>query len=438
MRRNGPALLMLVVAVVSLAVPGAVAAAQTTIPTSTEPTTSTTLPPTTTPTTTTSPSSTTTTGRTADSPAAPPADDASDSVHAPTPAEASAAQAAFTGLTDDQRALLRRLQTTRDDLAATRVEAAVTTAAVDAAQARWAAAERAARQSEGEVTDATRTLDRAHDQVARLAEAMYHDLDADVVLDAVNTSDRGEVNRVRTYSRAPERVLQRITAQAQATRRALVDARARAEDSRAAADRALADAQQALGHQRDALAAAEDASTRAAAAVTAALGANVALLTQVADPHFGADQITAALAVAQAGRDDPATLFGLFRIPVPGAPLGSPYGVRVDPLSGALGYHPGIDFEAPAGAEVHAAAPGTVVMAGDCGGYGNCVVIDHGHSTATVSAHLSRILVAAGQPIADGQVVGLVGSTGLSTGPHLHFEVRVHGVPIDPALTLVS
>ena len=169
-----------------------------------------------------------------------------------------------------------------------------------------------------------------------------------------------------------------------------------------------------------------------------ALGSTVALLAQVADPHFGSDAITQALAVAQAGDDEPASVFGAFRTPVPGAPLGSPYGIRVDPLTGSVGYHPGIDLEAAAGVEVDAPASGTVVMAGDCGGYGNCVVIDHGHSLATVSAHLSRVLVAVGQPVSDGQVIGLVGSTGRSTGPHLHFEVRLHGAPIDPIATLTS
>lgn len=78
------------------------------------------------------------------------------------------------------------------------------------------------------------------------------------------------------------------------------------------------------------------------------------------------------------------------------------------------------------------------MIAGDCGGYGNCVVIDHSHSLATVSAHLRQTLVSVGQPVAEGDMVGLVGSTGRSTGPHLHlhFEVRLHGVPIDPITTL--
>jgi murein DD-endopeptidase MepM/ murein hydrolase activator NlpD len=361
---------------------------------------------------------------------------AGDEVAVPSAAESAAARAAVAALTDDQRTLLKRLQTTSDDLSAARIQALALGTKVDAAQARVTTTKADEQRAETDVSTAIRALGLARDHVAKLAAATYYDLSGAVMLEAVNTSDRTEVNRVRTYAKAPEKLLDGLVAKAMATERQLADARTRAADARAVAADALDDARVALAKQRDALAAAEGANAAAVAAVTAALGSNVALLGQVADPHFGADAITAALAVAQAGQDDPATLFGAFRLPIPGAPLGSPYGIRVDPLSGALGYHPGVDFEAAAGVEVHAAAPGVVVMAGDCGGYGNCVVIDHGHSLATVSAHLSRILVTVGAPVADGDVVGLVGSTGNSTGPHLHFEVRLHGAPIDPTAAL--
>ena len=77
-----------------------------------------------------------------------------------------------------------------------------------------------------------------------------------------------------------------------------------------------------------------------------------------------------------------------------------------------------------------------MVTAGDCGGYGHCVVIDHGNSIATLYGHQSQVLVSVGQHVDADQVIGLVGSTGMSTGPHLHFEVRLHGLPIDPLLAL--
>ncbi len=93
----------------------------------------------------------------------------------------------------------------------------------------------------------------------------------------------------------------------------------------------------------------------------------------------GADGITATLATAQAGQPDPIVVAGL-EMPIPGARLGSPFGIRIDPLGGGAGFHPGVDFEAVSGTQIHAAAAGVVVMAGDCGGYGYCVIIDHGSS----------------------------------------------------------
>jgi murein DD-endopeptidase MepM/ murein hydrolase activator NlpD len=362
----------------------------------------------------------------------------SDTVTLPTAAEQLAATTAFATLSDDQRALLRRLQRSRDDLAAARLKLLALGALVDGARGRLAVAQRAVDAAEADVDGATRDLSQVHAEVAELAGAMYQNVDDDVLLDTVNTADHSDMNRIRTYAHAPQDVLDAMVARAAASKRELIVARDHAADARATASDIVSSLQAALTKQQDALATAEHASTEAFEAVTAALGSNVALLGQVADPHFGADDITEALAVAQAGEGEPVTLIGAFRVPVRGAPLGSPYGIRVDPLTGALGYHPGIDFEASAGTEVHAAAPGTVVIAGDCGGYGNCVVIDHGHSLATVSAHLSRVLVDVGQPVADGQVVGLVGSTGRSTGPHLHFEARLHGAPIDPVATLTA
>ncbi|MGZ4386790.1 MAG: murein hydrolase activator EnvC family protein [Gaiellaceae bacterium] len=121
-----------------------------------------------------------------------------------------------------------------------------------------------------------------------------------------------------------------------------------------------------------------------------------------------------------------------------GAPTPSGF---VWPLSGIItsgfgmrwgSLHPGLDIAAPIGTPIHAAASGTVIYAGWESGYGNFVVIDHGGGIATAYGHQSAIAVSDGQSVTQGQVIGYVGSTGYSTGPHLHFEVRVNGTPVDP------
>jgi murein DD-endopeptidase MepM/ murein hydrolase activator NlpD len=111
-------------------------------------------------------------------------------------------------------------------------------------------------------------------------------------------------------------------------------------------------------------------------------------------------------------------------------PVVSGYGMRWGRM------HEGIDIAAGLGTPIRAAAAGTVIHAGWLGGYGNLVVLDHGDGLATAYAHASAILVGAGQSVAQGQTLSLVGSTGNSTGPHLHFEVRVNGSAVDPLLYL--
>jgi len=113
-------------------------------------------------------------------------------------------------------------------------------------------------------------------------------------------------------------------------------------------------------------------------------------------------------------------------------PLTSGYGYRTHPIFGDTRLHTGIDIGAGYGAPVIAADAGTVVFAGVMSGYGNAIVIDHGNGLATTYNHLSSFLVAGGQGVARGSQIGAVGCTGYCTGPHLHFEVRVNGNPVDP------
>jgi murein DD-endopeptidase MepM/ murein hydrolase activator NlpD len=110
----------------------------------------------------------------------------------------------------------------------------------------------------------------------------------------------------------------------------------------------------------------------------------------------------------------------------------SGFGVRADPFTGAPALHTGLDLQGETGTSVRATADGTVTSAGWSGGYGRVVDIDHGNGLSTRYAHLSSIDVRQGQTVRTGQVIGRIGSTGRSTGPHLHYETRVKGEPVDP------
>ena len=112
--------------------------------------------------------------------------------------------------------------------------------------------------------------------------------------------------------------------------------------------------------------------------------------------------------------------------------VSSEFGPRLDPFLGRPALHTGIDFHGETGTQVMSTAAGTVTMANRDGGYGNMVEIDHGNGLVTRYAHLAAVLVAKGQQVEPGDPVGLVGSTGRATGPHLHYETRVNGEPVDP------
>jgi murein DD-endopeptidase MepM/ murein hydrolase activator NlpD len=112
--------------------------------------------------------------------------------------------------------------------------------------------------------------------------------------------------------------------------------------------------------------------------------------------------------------------------------ISSYFGYRVHPILGTKRLHTGIDLAALSGSPIRAAAAGVVVIAAPYGGYGNAVVIDHGGGLATLYAHQSKIVVSKGQAVAKGDLIGYVGCTGLCTGPHLHFETRENGTPVDP------
>ena len=126
------------------------------------------------------------------------------------------------------------------------------------------------------------------------------------------------------------------------------------------------------------------------------------------------------------------------RNPLDGASLTSSYGMRTHPVLGGRRAHKGVDLAAPTGTPVYASADGVISRADWFSSYGLYISIEHGGNIQTRYGHLSRLNVAAGQPIKKGDLIGYVGSTGRSTGPHLHYEVRVDGLAVNPIPYMVE
>jgi len=160
-------------------------------------------------------------------------------------------------------------------------------------------------------------------------------------------------------------------------------------------------------------------------------------LMSLLEPEVGEEERLTMLTVMAAGITGPQPRWhGAFRQPVVGRIVTS-HGARRDYLNPAgqvvaQSQHGGVDLAAPLGVPIAAAATGVVAFAGRWSIRGNVVVVDHGADVHTVHAHASELLVAAGQEVGQGQALARVGTTGLSTGPHLHWEVRVHGIAVDP------
>jgi murein DD-endopeptidase MepM/ murein hydrolase activator NlpD len=258
--------------------------------------------------------------------------------------------------------------------------------------------------------------------------------------DAVVRADSLDaVNRAMAYSDAvvtdQKTLVDRVVALRDESQR-LRETAQRAQQEASARRDAVAERQARIQASRDELAAVQE-QVVAQAQTQQAMLADVSAKRQeyaqrVAAAQAASDSLAGVLRQRQEGQSLPPLGGGVFKMPVPGARVSSTFGPRVDPVLGGTGRHDGIDFSAPTGTEIHAAGDGVVVNAGEMGGYGNGTVIDHGNGLATLYGHQSQILVVPGQAVRTGDVIGLVGSTGKSTGPHLHFEVRQFGVPTDP------
>jgi murein DD-endopeptidase MepM/ murein hydrolase activator NlpD len=210
------------------------------------------------------------------------------------------------------------------------------------------------------------------------------------------------------------------------------------KDAIARREGAVADAARVLQEKTDelvALHAAQAASQAAALAVRRQkAGALKGVNQDLAELERQEDQILAesrALTGVITGSSGSGQGTGSLIYPVNG-PITSPFGWRIHPILGYKKFHTGVDFGVGYGTPILAADSGTVIYSTWMGGYGNVIIVDHGDGLSTLYAHQSSLAVGTGARVTRGQTVGYVGSTGFSTGPHLHFEVRVNGNPVDP------
>jgi murein DD-endopeptidase MepM/ murein hydrolase activator NlpD len=334
----------------------------------------------------------------------------------------------------------------QDRLASAQATLAADRAALATAQVAERAAAQVAGIARGTLTRAQQARDAAADRVAvqrqainSYAVAAYETgatPDALLVVAAgdgagdylqraglLNAASRGQAKILRQFTARRVELVAAEPAVAQKTQAMVAKERA----AQAAVDRvaAVTSSAEAATHQLAALG--RERSQALADAETALAGQR----SRVAQLQAESDQI-ASLIRARAARGSGVVGKGGLLWPTPG-PVTSPFGYRVDPVTGKYALHAGLDIGAPIGAQIRAAKAGTVIFAGQETGYGNYTCIDHEGGFSTCYAHQSKELVTVGETVAQGQVIGLVGDTGYTTGPHLHFETRVNGTPVNPA-----
>jgi len=328
------------------------------------------------------------------------------------------------------------------DIATVQRELDTTRAKLDEATLLLQAAVRKRDVARAALRAAQRRLKRATEQLHAQAVSSYVTGGTENEMLAVLISSAGDVSatgRTLSYAtavvdhqrevidafNAARRERNRLADRAESAARAATDARD--ELAGVAAD------QEATQKHLMELAAKEDEAARyQELALQQLRGRKIEIEARVVALEKESDSIGILLAAHQAKQKDYKVGSIEFRPPLEDIDLGSGFGMRVHPILRYERLHAGVDLSAPSGTAILAAAKGKVVLAEPRGGYGNCVVISHGFGIATVYAHQSRLSVQPGDKVEAGDVIGAVGSTGLSTGPHLHFETRVRGVPVDP------
>lgn len=326
---------------------------------------------------------------------------------------------------------------------------------VQAAQAAVATAEEGLRRAEAQLAvdreveaEAEAALERARERVAvaegRLrAHAVEAYMEEGSVVElaaflAVLEGDDGAVAR-RGYQETISSQQQALVDELEAARRDADDragqataARERSQGRRDDVERLRAEATTALAEQARLAGQAADEQALQGLLLGEIRARKVSIEARIVSLDRAADGVAQLLAAYQAG--DPEWRPGAVEVdsPSPGSPIVSEFGQRAHPILNLTRLHAGCDIDAPNGSPVRAAADGVVLLAEERGGYGLTVVVAHGRSLGTVYAHNSSISVAVGQQVSLGDELAKVGSTGLSTGPHIHFETRLRGVPVDP------
>lgn len=349
--------------------------------------------------------------------------------------------------------------------------AASATAADAAAAANLAAAEAQVAATQAEIDQVRAQIENLKGAIANFARNVYTsggDTNELTILltasspaelteryEAIKTVSRGKNRAVDEFVALQQRLdalmvqLQQQEAEARSQREAAAAALSSAQAAQARADAAKAAVDSLIAQRSGALAASEASRAKVAEEYAALEAAQASIQSQIrsleaqkAAEIAAAERQRAADAARQSGSAGGGSSGGSgggapagsegFVWPLPGYSAGGGVGPRVHPVYGYRSCHTGVDMGAPSGTPIRSAAAGVVVAVNSGGPYGNHVIISHGGGLSSMYAHMSRAGVRAGQSVSAGEVIGYVGSTGYSTGPHLHFEIHVNGQPYNP------